>query len=424
MKNCAWKESRNLCILGKEYKEEHMMDILKNETVKNAAAGLWHKFLLAETVNDIILSEIKNRLYLQDVDEDWIMSPETSLRDTFMARVTELAFGDIVEEAVTSLYEHKDSLRPYSDLAEATDPGRLYDLMMETVMGQLTCHNGNAVKRNPYYEQIHISPDKENRIALATADYLPYEFFQTFHNYKEENPFLYGEAGFFKERMTFPVILEDNRVWMSVVPSEIRSMEKDIEAAKGKVITYGLGIGYYAFMASEKETVESVSVVEMNRDVISLFKRNILPQFPNKEKIRIIEADAFAFIEKQKDGSYDTAFSDFWSGVDDGLDLYLRFMAKTARFVKTKHSYWIETCFMEYFFRPVLIRILMEQITGKKIIMPEASGRARKVQSHFETYLKARPDIITSQEELTRLFTNESMISLMRDFAVKNPMQP
>lgn len=400
------------------------MDILKNETIKNAAAGLWHKFLLAETVNDIILSEIKNRLYLQDVDEDWIMSPETSLRDTFMARVTELAFGDIVEEAVTSLYENKNSLRPYSDLAEATDPGRLYDLMMETVMGQLTCHDGNAVKRNPYYEQIHISPDKENHIALATADYLPYEFFQTFHNYKEENPFLYGEAGFFKERMTFPVILEDNRVWMSVVPSEIRSMEKDIEAAKGKVITYGLGLGYYAFMASEKETVESVSVVEMNRDVISLFKRNILPQFPNKEKIRIIEADAFAFIEKQKDGSYDTAFSDFWSGVDDGLDLYLRFMAKTARFVKTKHSYWIETCFMEYFFRPVLIRILMEQITGKKIIMPEASGRARKVQSHFETYLKARPDIITSPEELTRLFTNESMISLMRDFAVKNPLQP
>ena len=400
------------------------MDILKNETIKNAAAVLWHKFLLAETVNDIILSEIKNRLYLQDVDEDWIMSPETSLRDTFMARITELAFGDIVEEAVTSLYEHKDSLRPYSDLAEATDPGRLYDLMMETVMGQLTCHNGNAVKRNPYYEQIHISPDKENRIALATADYLPYEFFQTFHNYKEENPFLYGEAGFFKERMTFPVILEDNRVWMSVVPSEIRSMEKDIEAAKGKVITYGLGLGYYAFMASEKETVESVSVVEMNRDVISLFKRNILPQFPNKEKIRIIEADAFAFIEKQKDGLYDTAFSDFWSGVDDGLDLYLQFMAKTARFVKTKHSYWIETCFMEYFFRPVLIRVLMEQIKGRKIIMPEISGRVRKVQSRFEAYLKTRNDRITSPEELTLLFTNESMISLMRDFAVKDSMRP
>ena len=79
---------------------------------------------------------------------------------------------------------------------------------------------------------------------------------------------------------------------------------------------------------------------------------------------------------------------------------------------------------MEYFFRPVLIRILMEQITGKKIIMPKASGRARKVQSHFETYLKTKNDRITSPEELTLLFTNESMISLMRDFAVKDPMQP
>ena len=45
-------------------------------------------------------------------------------------------------------------------------------------------------------------------------------------------------------------------------------------------------------------------------------------------------------------------------------------------------------------------------------------------ENYFETYLKARPDIITSPEELTRLFTNESMISLMRDFAIKDPMRP
>lgn len=43
-------------------------------------------------------------------------------------------------------------------------------------MKQLTCQDGSTVKKNPYYEQIHISPDKENCIALATADYLPYEF--------------------------------------------------------------------------------------------------------------------------------------------------------------------------------------------------------------------------------------------------------
>lgn len=61
---------------------------------------------------------------------------------------------------------------------------------------------------------------------------------------------------------------------------------------------------------------------------------------------------------------------------------------------------------------------------GEKIIMPEVSGRIRKVQNRFETYLKTKNDRITSPEELTLLFTNESIISLMRDFAVKDPMQP
>jgi len=63
-------------------------------------------------------------------------------------------------------------------------------------------------------------------------------------------------------------------------------------------------------------------------------------------------------------------------------------------------------------------------IKGRKIIMPEISGRVRKVQSRFEAYLKTRNDRITSPEEFTLLFTNESMISLMRDFAVKDPMRP
>lgn len=124
----------------------------------------------------------------------------------------------------------------------------------------------------------------------------------------------------------------------------------------------------------------------MNRDVISLFKRNILPQFPNKEKIRIIEADAFAFIEKQEDGSYDTAFSDFWSGVDDGLDLYLRFMAKTARFSKTKHSYWIETCFMEYFSVPSLSASLWSRSRERKsscLKFPAAFVKCKTVLKHI-----------------------------------------
>lgn len=185
------------------------------------------------TVNDIILSEIKDRLYLQNVDEDWLMSPETSPRDTFMARITDLAFGDVVEEAVASLYENKEVLLPYSDLTEAKDPGRLYDLMMETVMEQLTCQDGSTVKR------IHTTNKSIFLPIRKTALLLPQQiiFLMNFPDLpplQKENPFLYGEAGFFKERISFPVILENNRVWMSVVPSEIRSMEKTLKQQKEK----------------------------------------------------------------------------------------------------------------------------------------------------------------------------------------------
>lgn len=94
---------------------------------------------------------------------------------------------------------------------------------------------------------------------------------------------------------------------MSVVLSEIESMKEPLERAAGKVITYGLGLGYYTFMASEKEDVESVTVVELNPHMISLFKKKLLPHFPHKEKVHIIEGDALVYIKSRKTGPSTTA---------------------------------------------------------------------------------------------------------------------
>ena len=48
----------------------------------------------------------------------------------------------------------------------------------------------------------------------------------------------------------------------------------------------------------KKSNVESVTVVEINEDVIHLFNQYVLPQFKNAEKIKIIKADAFEFARK------------------------------------------------------------------------------------------------------------------------------
>ena len=106
------------------------------------------------------------------------------------------------------------------------------------------------------------------------------------------------QIGFFRERFAYPAVEQDGREWMAVKPSEIETMRAPIEEATGRVVTFGLGLGYFAYMVSEKPDVTSLDIVERSEEAIALFERHILPQFPNKEKIRIIRSDAFGFLNE------------------------------------------------------------------------------------------------------------------------------
>ena len=77
---------------------------------------------------------------------------------------------------------------------------------------------------------------------------------------------------------------------MTITPNEIETMKEPVDEAFGHVLTFGLGLGYYAYMVSEKENVESITIVETNEDVIDLFNKYILPQFKNAHKIKIIQS--------------------------------------------------------------------------------------------------------------------------------------
>ena len=72
---------------------------------------------------------------------------------------------------------------------------------------------------------------------------------------------------------------------MSISPNEVFTMDQPIKKAKGKVLTLGCGMGYFAYMVSLKEDVESITIVELEQSVINLFEIYLLPQFENKDKI-------------------------------------------------------------------------------------------------------------------------------------------
>lgn len=202
---------------------------------------------------------------------------------------------------------------------------------------------------NPYYKNIRINPQKIGNSELKYEKYKPYEGFVYNDIVKTEEGRQIPQIGFLQEEFHFPAVLEDGRIWMTITPNEIETMKEPIEQAFGNVLTFGLGLGYYAYMVSEKDQVDRVTVVESNEHVIKLFKEHILPQFENKAKIRIVHDDAFHYAEKiLPKAKHDFVFTDLWHDVGDGIDLYLKMKEYEKLSPGTEFAYWIEKSILCY----------------------------------------------------------------------------
>lgn len=197
--------------------------------------------------------------------------------------------------------------------------------------------------QNPYYQNIKIPKIKMGNSELKYEQYKPFEGFVCDDIYQTNEGRQIPQIGFFEKGFQFPAVLEEGRIWMTITPNEIETMREAIDHAYGHVLTFGLGLGYYAYMVAEKENVESVTVVDSNGDVIELFKNYILPQFKQHQKIKIIKGDAFEVAAKEiAPGKYDYVFTDLWHDVSDGMDLYLKMKEFEKQSPSTTFSYWIE----------------------------------------------------------------------------------
>lgn len=196
---------------------------------------------------------------------------------------------------------------------------------------------------NDYRKLVTVPERKIGKWTLCNMELKPGEAFVCDDLIVTEDGRLIPQIGFFSEPFYYPAILENGREWMTLMPNETVTTDPAVGRAFGKVVTFGLGLGYFALEASQKENVESVTVVELSSDAISLFKDNILPQFPHKEKIRIINEDAFEYAKKHLAAEgFDFVFADIWHDVGDGKDMYLRMREFEKLSPKTEFSYWLE----------------------------------------------------------------------------------
>lgn len=196
---------------------------------------------------------------------------------------------------------------------------------------------------NPYYKNIRIDNIKEGRWEYKLESYAPYravicDDMMLLDDFREVPP-----LGFFPERFDFPAVLEDGNEWMTLTPVDLDTSDEAIDAAHGRVVTFGLGLGYYAYMCARKPEVESITVIERSPDVIRLFRKHILPQFEHSEKVRIIESDAFEYAEhKMPAERYDVAFVDTWRDASDGAPMRERMKPLEKLSPDTRFLYWID----------------------------------------------------------------------------------
>lgn len=232
------------------------------------------------------------------------------------------------------------------DIVDHSEDKDLFDHYFRRMVHQL---NASEYYNNPYYKNIKIPTIKIGQSELKYEKYKPFEGFVCNDIIQTEEGRQIPQIGFFDQEFRFPVVLENDRIWMTITPNEIETMKEAVDQAYGQVLTYGLGLGYYAYMTSEKDNVDSVTVIELNEDVIRLFTNYVLPQFRNAHKIKIIQADAFEYAEQHMSKeNYDFAFVDLWHDVSDGLDMYLKMKKYEKHSPNTVFSYWIEKSILCY----------------------------------------------------------------------------
>lgn len=260
---------------------------------------------------------------------------------------------------------------------------------------------------NEYYKTVGQVRASNSSWKLMTLSYEPFEGFVS--DEISVNPDYFNEhtpISYFDQEFKYLAVLDNDEIWMSVIPHEINTMKQPIKNAKGDVLVLGLGLGYYVFNILNKKEVNSVTVIENDKRIISLFNEYLLPKFPHQEKLSIIYGDAIEFV-RNSPRKFDYVFADIWHNVGDGEMLYLKIKNKEKYHPEAKFDYWIETSILAMLRRQTLI-VFEEQLQGEpEALYLKAKNDNDRIINKIYFYLKDKE--IKTFNDLHDLLTDESL---------------
>ncbi len=200
-------------------------------------------------------------------------------------------------------------------------------------------------------------------------------------------------------------LYQNDEVWMLDAPSEAETINPYAKKAHGNVLAFGLGIGYFPFMAMLNPNVKRITVIEKSKAVIDLFNTFIKPQFPKNISFDIIESDAFDYFNEADLNDYDYVFVDIWQSNDDGL-LLIEKLLENVLPEFDKVDFWIETSCFEVM--PTLMFYYFESLSRNKTFKPEDKDY-RRITQKIDRYFKSI-DLTIENEDVLKDYMYETRV--------------
>lgn len=267
-----------------------------------------------------------------------------------------------------------------------------------------------VLTENPYFRDIKLDSVDSGTVNYEKATIKKRTLMNmNFHQPMGKYLFHHHPIGYFETDIDLPVLKEGSKVWMSPAISEIESMGDGIEKGHGKCLTMGLGIGVLPYLWLLKDEVESVTVVEINQDVIDLFEKYIRPQFRTRKRLEIIHGDAFDYYNEDFLNQFDYVYVDFWESSGDGLGLYTRLMKKKRDLPHV--DYWVEDS-MLYDVKYIVAPYLCAVYEGKSVtdFISSIDGELKELVKKVNRYFKTRNDVIRTEDELLRIIHGKDVL--------------
>ena len=144
----------------------------------------------------------------------------------------------------------------------------------------------------------------------------------------------------FDEPIKVHKLTDQNGVWMTDVPIEVRQMRDAVKQLRpeGKVLVGGLGLGVVTTLLVNHPRVDKVVTIEKSVDVVALATRG---QFVGE----VIVADIYEWLATLPVWDFDCAFFDTWRGSNEGEWWYSVFPLRRIianRFGKQRYQCWSE----------------------------------------------------------------------------------